>query len=229
MNRFSLYVLLILVFLSLSKWFAPSEKQTPYLVDESTLSQIFPQGPVSVLLIENFQAGLLFKTYYLKLKVVEPFGFPETIVVRTHELFWSKIQEYKGMSIFRKEGQKAEEEAVFESHIPLPPGVLYVGNPSYGSWIGPETQDRIWKFHRPYRNFPDFFHWGKFRPSFTFYKTTQTHQKNKQPFFGLYNEFGKNGVVTQSQIPSNPEILKKENIDLREHIKKFILIPPWKI
>ena len=177
MHRFSLYVLLILVFLSLSKWFAPSEKNIPYLINERTLSQIFGKGPVSVLLLENFQAGLLFKTYYLKLKTVKPFGFPEIIIVRTHELFWNKVQEYKGMSIFRKEGQKTVETPVFESHVPLPPEFSTLAIRVMAPGLALKPKIKYGNFIGPTEIFPIFFTGENFAPVLHFTKRRRPIKK----------------------------------------------------
>ncbi len=229
MHRLSLYVLLILVFLTLSRWPTLAEKKIPFLFDQRAFSHIFERGPVSVMLLDCFRSGLLFKTYYFKLKIVRPLGLPETLLARTNRPFWNKMQSYKGMSVFRKKNWQPTQSSSVESSTPLPPGALYIGDPGYGNWVEGPNGSKVWAFHKSYRNFPDFFHWGDFRPNLAFYQAMQVHQKNKRPFFGPGNEFGQNGTITQSQMKSVLEPAQTQEVRPREHIKKFIFIPPWKI
>ncbi len=228
MNKFSLYILLILIFLGLSKGFSPSEQKTDYIINDRVLSHLFQEAPLSLMLLDTFQAGLLIKTYYLKLKIIKPFQVPHTIIVRTSKKFWKKIKAYKGMSIFRRKDQQLQKKPILESTTPLPPGSLYIGDPGYGTWVYADSGKKIWRFHKAYRNFSEVFHWGDFRPNFEFYKTMRIHQENNRPFFGFQNEFGEKGIVTLKQIQPMVDQTKVEKIQFKKHINKLILIPPWK-
>ncbi|MBT5094359.1 MAG: hypothetical protein HOM21_08965, partial [Halobacteriovoraceae bacterium] len=63
MNRISLYTLLILIFLGLSKSFAPSEHKTPKIDNALVFPNYFLGSPLSSILVDAFQTGFLIKTY----------------------------------------------------------------------------------------------------------------------------------------------------------------------
>src|SRR5690606_1262121 len=129
MNRLSLFTLLVLVYLGLSKSFAPSERSTPYLVNEQVFSSFFLGAPLTVILTDRLQTGFLIKTYFLELRVVQGFKLPETILIRTSHDFWKKNEKNLGMSIFRR-----DETSSRSSTIPQPPGAIFIGDPAYGHW-----------------------------------------------------------------------------------------------
>src|SRR5690606_31531247 len=120
MNRLSLFTLLVLVYLGLSKSFAPAERSTPYLVNEQVFSSFFAGAPISVILTDRLQTGFLIKTYFLELRIVQGFKLPETMLVRTSYDFWNKNEINLGMSIFRR-----DEKDGRTSSIPQPPGAIF--------------------------------------------------------------------------------------------------------
>jgi hypothetical protein len=108
MNKISLYTLLILLFLGLSKSFSPSSQKTQFVVNEQVFASMFQGAPVSLVLLDAFQAGFLIKTHYLKFKFIHGFKQAETVVVRTNPTFWKKHQSNIGMTLFRRSERNNE-------------------------------------------------------------------------------------------------------------------------
>ena len=222
MNKLSLYTLLILLFLGLSKNFSPSEQKTPYIQDEKVLGHYFVGAPLSVVLTETFQIGFLIRTYFMRLKIVHGFKSPEEVIVRTSKDFWDKNQKYLGMSLFRRYENKQEE-----SIVPMPPGALYVGNLAFGRWGYANSGEKIWRFHKPYQHYSRVFGWLDFVPNYEFYKIMKIHMKNEQPFFGLNKEFGAEGAVTVKAFTEKVSTREFEKLSIKEFFKKFIASPRW--
>ena len=124
------------------------------------------------------------------------------------------------MSIFRR-----WEHSSKESTTPMPPGFLYLGDPSYGYWKYNNSGRREWHFHNAYKNFPKLFGWGNFRPSYSFYKKSVEYQNNNSPFYGPNKEFGLKGYVTQKNYPVLSYQNKKAGFSFNTFIKKYIYIP----
>ena len=220
MNKISIYVLLVLIFLGLSKSFAPSERKTQYIFDEKAFANFFQGSPISLILIDSFHMGFIIKTYFQTYKVVHGFKLPEEIIVRTSSDFWNNNLKNIGMSLFRRDGTN-------ESTLPLPPGSLYVGNFAYGSWRFLDSGKKVWRFHRAYRHFPKIFEWGNFRPNLTYFEKLEAHQENNTPFYGSNNEFGRDGSVTKKNILNKIKKKEKNRKNFREYFKKFIQLP-WR-
>lgn len=223
MNKISLYILLILMFLGLSKSFAPSEKKTPYIENEMSFSNYFYGAPISIILIDSFKTGFLIKTYFQKYKVVHGFKHPETIIVRTSQDFWNKNLNNKGMSLFRRDERENKE-----SLIAMPPGTLYLGDPAYGRWRTDDSGGSFWEFHRAYRHFPKIFNWGKFRPSKIFHNSLTIYLSHENSFYGLNKEFGSEGSVTIENLKDETLQAEMQTIDYIKHIDNYFNIPPWK-
>ena len=223
MNKISVYILLILIYLGLSKSFSPSEKKASYIPNQRVFSSFFYGSPLSVILLESFQTGFLIKTYFQKYKIVHGFKHPETIIVRTSYDFWKKNLPNLGMSIFRRgERQNAE------STIPMPPGLLYIGDPSYGHWEIQDSGDKLWFFHRAYRHFPNYFGWNEFRPSERFFETALTFLGQDKPYYGENMEFGSKGYLTLELVKhkekKDDEIIQS---DLKRRWNEFLHTPQW--
>lgn len=223
MNKLSLYTLLILLFLGLSKNFSPSEQKTPLIPNEKVLGHYFVGAPLSVVLTETFQIGFLIKTYFMRLKVVHGFKSPEEIIVRTSKKFWEHNQKNIGMSLFRRYENKQEE-----STVPLPPGSLYVGNLSFGRWGYANSGEKVWKFHKPYQHYSKIFRWLEFVPNFEFFTKMNIHLKNDQPFYGLKDEFGAEGNITKKAFKEKIGTREFEKLSFKDFLKKFLKVPKWK-
>lgn len=192
MNKISLYFLLILIYLGLSKSFAPSEQGTSYIVNEHALQHFFSSSPVSVILTDSFKKGLIIHTYFQRYKVIHVFKPPEDIFVRTSEKFWTKHLDHIGMSILRR-GEKSGNPTT----TPLPPGFLFINDPAYGSWEYHDSGQKVWQFHNAYKKFPNLLGWSNFLATKDFYQSGLLYLKNDRAYFGLNNEFGAKGEITQ--------------------------------
>jgi hypothetical protein len=220
MNKISLYTLLVLLFLGISKSFSPTAQKTTFVQNEQVFPGLFNGAPLSLVLVDAFTAGFLIKTYYLKLKIVHGFKQPEFMIVRTNKSFYKANQANIGMSLFRRYERNNKE-----STTPLPPGSLYVGDPAFGGWKYHNSGQRKWHFHRVYRHFSRQFFWGDYQPNYEFYEKVMIHMKNETPFYGLNGEFGTEGSITKSLYENSPYRIKKNAESFIEHLKMYISLP----
>lgn len=219
MNRISLYIFLILIYLGISKSFSPDSDAGLYIFNQNGLPVIFNEEPVSLILIESLEKGLFIKSYFHRYLKVNPYLGADEITAKVGEDFYENNSKNIGLSIFRREERKHHV-----SFTPTPPGVLFVGDPSFGIWKKNESGEKFWFFHRAYKDIPEILNWGKFRPSFDFYtKSTKAIEENTI-YLGDNNEFGINGKY--SQFTLNKIIKHKRiNIDFIKHLKFFFSIP----
>jgi len=222
MNKFSIYILLVLVFLGLSKSFSPSEQRILYVENEHVYSTFFKGAPIEVILTDYFKAGFLIKTYFHRYKIVHGFKNPDFVTVRVSKKFWNKNKHHIGMSLFRR-----REIDNAESTIPLPPGSLFVGDPSFGYWEeNGKSSKHFWIFHRAYKHFPEYFSWDDFVPDHEFYKLLVNSIGQEKVFFGSNNEFGTNSDLTKKMYPKTRAFLPITKIHFNELIDRF-LSTPW--
>lgn len=225
MRNLSVYIVLILVFLGLSKSFNISSKGTKYLYNETGYTGYFKGNPLSVILAERFETGFLIKTYYHRYLVIEGVSPPKFMTIRTSQKHFQKYSNYVGLSVFRR-----TERGLSESKTPLPPGSLYLGNPTYGSWVKDrKSGEKFWEFHRAYKNFPLHFAWGKFRPSYEFYEKLQESVKFEQPFLGINNEFGTQGEVSSKYFNRKHLEKNRERDNVKQLFNKLLSAPPWNV
>lgn len=217
MNKISLYLFLILVYLGLSKSFSPTEQSIPYIHDSTDLARFFPEAPLSLILIESFQTGFLIHTYFHRYKAIYVFKESEEFVVRTSEPFWKKNLPHLGLSLLRRNDTEPYEETT----TPVPPGSLFVGHAAYGSWETQDSGQRIWVFHNAYKNFPDVFYWGEFTPTEEFHTTLEAHLKHDIPFLGLNKEFGTEGTITKQFFDPKRAELDRFGIRPWEYLAKL--------
>lgn len=216
MNRLSLFILLVLVYLGLSKSFAPSERSTPYLVNEQVFSSFFQGAPLSVILTDRLQTGFLIKTYFLQLRLVQGFKLPETLLIRTSYSFWEKNKENLGMSLFRRDEKNGASSVIVQ-----PPGAIFLGDPSYGYWELAPSGDREWHFYNAYKYFPDYLGWGDYRPTEAFTKELRLHLANSESYYGNPKQFGTNGLVTSKVFKARVYKIIDTDVDFQEHLRKF--------
>lgn len=220
MNRFSLYILLVLVYLGISKSYSPHEVGTVYLENEKLYSSFFPGAPITVVLQDSFEKGFLIKTYYHRYLVFDVFSGPENIVVRTSKKFWKNNLENQGMSLFSR-----RESDFSEILIPTIPGFIFIGDPSYGHWESNGKGQKIWSFHRPYRHFPKVLYWGDFMPTDNLYKEIQSFVFQDLIYKGPNEEFGTKGLVTQNQLKDYHGRIRKIQTRFWEHFKSLWKVP----
>lgn len=222
MNKISLYIFLILIFLGLSKSFSPSVIKTYHMKDVNVFADDLKEENFSIFLLDTLRTGFMIKTYFLKLKIIHGFKPAEYYTVRTTKKLFYHYKTYLGMSLYRI-GEKSQSQ----NSTPMPPGTLFVGNPAYGHWKNHDSGQRFWQFHRAYQRFPQMFYWGDFRPSYQFFKNTQAAIKNQIPYLGNNHEFGINGIVTKENLKIQNEESSYIKIKLKRYIKKYITLPPW--
>jgi hypothetical protein len=229
MNRFSIYLFLVLIFLGLSKSFSPSENKTPFIANKNTFPNFFHGAPISVLLQESFQTGLLIKTYFQKYRVIHAFLPAKTIIIRTSKEFWLANAENHNASLFRRSEREGKEE-----FLPLPPGSLYVGDPAYGHWqYSSKSKRKEWKFHHAYRHFPKIFGWGKFIPDKNFHGAIEMATSSKKPLLlENYIESTQKKNSSEKMEVKKPKLQYLQNqlqekFNVLKHLKKFFNIPPW--
>lgn len=221
MNKFSAYILLVLVFLGLSKSFSPSEQRVPYIENEHVYSTYFQGAPLEIILIDYFKAGFILKTYFHRYKIVHGFKNPDYITVRVSKKFWMKNRDHIGMSLFRR-----REMDNVESILPLPPGSLFFGDPSFGYWEDKKQNNtKIWFFHRAYKNFPSYFGWEDFKPTQDFYRDLTIHIAKDKVFFGSNHEFGSKSPQVKKTYSKSRVFNPIERIHFRELITRFIGTP----
>ena len=223
MNKIAVYIVLILIFLGLSKSFSPRESKMIYIKNERVFKNFFSGAPLSILLVDSFQTGFFIKSYYQKYRIVYGFQKPYYITVRTSKEFWEKNLNNVGMSLFRR-----EEKNLNESSVPMPPGILYLNNFAYGNWVYHESGNRVWKFHEAYRenqglNFPKFFGWNSYLPTKKFWQVAQIYLREERPYYGLNNEFGTNGEVTQIAFASFLYKKKKHKIKFQQYLNRYFM------
>jgi len=221
MGKISLYVLLILIYLGLAKSLKTDEKRmTINGIDELKSSASLLRPPTSVLLLDSYSEGLFLKTYILRLRLVRVFSGTKDITIKTSKEFFEANKGNIGMSIFR-----LDEGAPSPETLPLPPGSYFLGHFTFGSWRLINSGQRIWKFHRSYRDLPEVLGWGKWRPTKTFYKKIILHKEQQLPFYGHNNEFGTEGTITKKNIRRIAEarIFKRE--DFLPHLKNLFSLP----
>ena len=224
MRSLSLYIVLILIYLGLSKSFSLSSKGTPYLVNQQIYSNFFRGDPLTVILADQFETGFLIRTSDHRYLVLHGFRSPKYITVRTSVRHYKQYSDKKGLSVFRREDERSPGDLT-----PMPPGTLYIGNPAFGSWERKKDSIKVWQFHRAYKNYPLLFGWGDFRPDYEFFQKAQESLSLEMPFFGLNKEFGTEGPISKGLFGKS----KFESIDtqlgLKKLIENFLRTPPWKI
>ena len=146
MNKLSIYILFILIFLGLSKSISISKKGTDYIEDKNALEKHIHGNMVSLILLDYFETGIFIKSYYHKYKIISDYKPPHFFTVRVSQDFKKQNERNIGMSIFRRNSKNE----TFTT--PLPPGFLFIGNPSYGTWKNNNSQIKNWKFYRSYRH-----------------------------------------------------------------------------
>ena len=219
MNKISLYIFLILIFLGLSKSFSPSIQGVLYINDERDFPNYFHEQPISILLLDSFETGFLIRTYFQKYQIVHGFKPPEQILVKTSKEYWLKSNKYIGMSLFRRNEVDGKE-----SLIPMPPGVLFAGDPSFGYWFNEDSGRKIWKFHNAYKHFPKILFWENFKFSREFHKKAYIFESNSKPFFGLKNEFGTEGHITKTNVVGKYAQTTNETISYMKHFRQFLTL-----
>lgn len=130
MNRFSFYIILILIFLGLSRGLPLNKKDLPYIPNENYLPHHFKEiPPFSVILVGTTTTGIIIKSYFHKYKIIFPNKRQQLLTVRVSKEFNQKNEDNIGMAIFQ---QNSKKENLL---TPMPPGSVFIGSPTFGSWV----------------------------------------------------------------------------------------------
>jgi hypothetical protein len=208
MQKFFLYVMLIILYLGLAKALSPSEHGIQYLQNVRGFSKLIKGNQATVILIDTHATGFLIKTYYQKFRIISGYDNVEELIVRTSKEFAKKNLAHIGLSIYRKSDSS-------EEFLPLPPGSLYINNKEFGSWVTNKKGEEKWKFHKVFKNYPKFLGWGKFRPSIDFYQEMRSHVGLNHPFYGTNSEFGPQGPITRASFPYFFREERMKKIDMK--------------
>ena len=219
MSKISIYLLLILFYLGVSKSLSPTRNHTIFIKDKYALSNLFPGKPLTIILLDVKEVGLFMKTYLQKFLIIEGFEDSTEVTVRTPKEFYEESKKYVGLSILRR-GEQSKQT----SFTPMPPGVLFMGDPSYGFWKTSKSGEKKWHYYRAYQNLPRLFAYGDYRPTYTMLKSARYAIKNDIPFFGLENEFGPNGEITRKNLKSKFFKEASKTMQLKDIILKKLEI-----
>ncbi|WPU64896.1 hypothetical protein [Peredibacter starrii] len=194
MYKFFLYSMLMILYLGLAKALSPSELGVQYLQNEKAFSKVIKAPLATAILVDTHATGFLIKTYYQKYRVISGYDSVEEVIVRTSKEFAKKNLANVGLSLYRRIDDK-------EEFLPLPPGSLYLGNREFGEWKTNKKGVVKWRFNKSFKNFPKYLGWGNFRPTEEFYQQMRSSVTLNRPFYGLKNEFGPKGRITQENFP----------------------------
>lgn len=215
MNKVIIYIVLVLVYLGLSKSLSPSEYGVSYVFNKQSLEKLIGAGPVSVILTDIHSKGFIIKTYYHKYKVVYGFQGYEELIARTSSQFSAQHKNHIGLSIFRRyEDGKISDTA-------LPPGSIFIGDRNFGSWTKNNKNERVWKFYRVYRHLTNYLGWGKFKPTYKFYQEVQVRMNNNETFYGFNDEFGIDGSITKEFFPNYYKRADQTNTNFKNFLKDY--------
>ncbi len=218
MNKISLYLLLILIYLGLSKSLSPHEKKIPYISNEKDFQIYFPQGSLSVILEGHFQTGFLIKTHFIRIRVIYSYLSSKSLLMRTSPKYWEKISPYEGLSLFRRSDDLEKIE-----YGPMPPGTLFIDDPNYGHWKNLPSGIKIWVFEGRYRRIPKILNWDQYFPKGSPSKEFFHRIKNEP---GLVLSFAKKIQEDKNKLII-PTIQKKKDERLKKFFKKLLRVPPF--
>ena len=218
MNRFLIYLLIIFTYLGISKSFYPNKQVTISIPNKFAISSMFRNAPLSIILTDMDEVGLIMKTYLMKYMLISGYQEPISVTIKTNKTYWEESKEFIGMSIFRrKENEKAS------STVPMPPGFHFIGDSSYGYWrINRQTKEKEWRFYRSSAKLKKYFSYGNYRPTHKMIRQARLSLKKETPFFGDNNEFGFNGRITRENLPAKIFNKKKFSVDYKKHFSRFL-------
>ncbi len=195
MSKIFFYLVVALAYITIMKFFSHGEYNVEYIKDNHELSRRFNSAPVSVILVNAQSIGLVVKTYFHKYKAVYPNQRPRFLIVRVSSQYFEKQKDYIGLSVLRRKNNHLPF-----SFVPLPPGALFVGDPSYGRWQG-SRKNRVWYFNRFQLRLEQQLGIYGYQHTFQFFDEAKRAETQGIPFFGVYREFGTKGDYTKKAYP----------------------------
>ncbi|MBF0313812.1 MAG: hypothetical protein HQK50_03225 [Oligoflexia bacterium] len=216
MNKFSLYILLVLAFLGLSQ--SPhSQRDSIYIADENAfVSKIKERSPFAIILTDYYKDGLIIHGHYHRYKIVSSVSRYRTIIARVSRKFAEKNINNIGMALYQRD---AKEKKILTPSIP---GWIFVNNPIYGYWETTYTkssEQRIWRFHKSYAYIEKAL--GIHPETFTeeSFKKASVFISHNAIFYGSKNEYGTFGAHTQKVFP---EFFNKKSPDEKWDFKTLL-------
>jgi hypothetical protein len=207
--------MLMILYLGLAKTLSPSEIGVHYLQNERGFPKLVNSPLATVILVDTHATGFLIKTYYQKYRIISGYDSIEELIVRTSKEFAKKNLANIGLSLFRRADNR-------EEYVPLPPGSLYIGSREFGEWKARKSGNKVWAFNKSFKNFPKYLGWGKFRPDELFYQEMRSKVSLNQPFYGLDNEFGPTGKITQENFPHFFKDERKKKVEMKTLLLEYL-------
>ena len=183
--------ILAALFLSACSGKTPIKKITEEL-------DVYPE--FSIILNDMRADGNFSTTYYHEYKLVYAEQHGDSLVYRTQMSDWyrvskrefSKYANMLGMTIVSKQ-QDGEI-----SNVQYPPGYQYVGDTRYGRWRSDSSGRSFWAFYGQYHFMRSMFYGYGGSPIYrNDYDAYRTSYRSRRPYYGLNNQYGTSGRVTQ--------------------------------
>jgi hypothetical protein len=216
MNKIAIYVLLVLIYLGLAKGFSSNEMGIAFIKNSKGLSSLLNGNNLTAVLIDTHSTGYFIKTYYQKYRVISVPVSSQEIIVRTSRKFALKNINNIGLSLFRR--YSSED---YEDTTPLPPGMIFVGDPQFGRWKYAPSGRKEWNFYPAYKELSSKLGWGKFKPSRKFYDVARDYIGQNKAYYGLSSEFGTEGEITKTNFIDYFERLNRPEIGVRDIIIEY--------
>jgi hypothetical protein len=192
-NKFIIYILIFLLYLVMSSFINVNEVSTYYIQDEKSLIEILQDDHQSLILTDMKATGFFMKTYFHHYLLVGLQSSAQHIIVRTSPTFYVKNKQNLGMSLLRK--YKLHNKVQIETTV-HPPTAYFIGNTRLGQWVS-YSNNTQWIFYRPYKYLVNALNIQGFILSQDHFFSLQKAKELGENFYGLQNEFGTNGSITQ--------------------------------
>jgi hypothetical protein len=196
MNKYYLYFIFIFIFLLLSKYITSPETELTMVDSVEDFSRLLPtDSPSTIFLKDYFVKGEFIKSHFFKITVVSTQSAPQDKTIRITKDFAHHFSRHLGMTLCFK--RKKNSPTYYNN---VPPGSNFIGELSIGYW-DKTPNGNIWKFYSSYSYFNQVFGWNDFTPTQEFFNKFEEYTKEKRSFWGLNNEFGRDGIITQKNFP----------------------------
>lgn len=178
MNSISLYFLLMLVYLGLSRSLGMTLDNDAYIKSGTDLALCIDATPMNIILIDMEVSGVFFKSYFHKYRVVFGNGDFKDYWFKVSWVFYQQNSLHLGLSLFRRYQKDLAQEA-----FPMMPVAFFLGDLTYGSWLSiPKSDKKIWKFHDLYHRLPVILGLEDTTLDSGLYEQIQMHQSKKRPY-----------------------------------------------